>query len=500
MSSSSSDDAIFDVPAEGEGSLEVLLRLAASARAFRSADGRLYARVPVGDRHEVLGLKSAALRDWLIDGYLVDHGDLPTDWTIRRVLAALEARARVEGGTSSVFIRVGRDFAVDDDSSSYLDLGDFSGRAVKIGAGGWSVVNRPNVHFRRPQGLLALPLPSRNGSIELLRSYVNLTESDFRLLVGWLAAAFRPVGPYPILVLHGEQGSAKSTLARIVRLLIDPWAPSLLAEPRSLRDLMISAVNGWLLVFDNISAIPAWLSDGLCRLATGGGFATRTLFSNDKQCVIDAQRPVVLNGIEEFVSRGDLADRGVFLHLPPITPSSRRTEHEFWASFNRDYPQIFGGVLDAVVGALRELPSIQLMEVPRMTDYAFFGEAVGRGLGWPTGSFLSAYNDNRRDATIATLEDSLVGTALLRLVCPVVKQWSGTTAKLHAALAKVVDKRITASAPWPKTSSALGNELRRIAPQLRMHGISISFKKIRDGRLVTFTTAPDPIMQAPHVT
>jgi len=343
-------------------------------------------------------------------------------------------------------------------------------------------------------------MPSRDGSIEPLRRYVNLTESDFRLLIGWLAAALRPVGPYSILVLHGEQGSAKSTLARIVRLLIDPWAPSLLAEPRSLRDLMITAVNGWLLVFDNISAVPAWLSDGLCRLATGGGFATRILYSNDRQCVIDAQRPVVLNGIEDFVRRGDLADRGVFLHLPPIAPSIRRAEQEFWASFNRDYPRIFGGVLDAVVGAMRELPTIQLIEVPRMTDYAFFGEAVGRGLGWPAGSFLSAYNDNRLDATVATLEDSLVGTALLRLVCPLVKHWSGTTTKLHEALTQVVGKKIAASARWPKTSSMLGNELRRIAPQLRMHGLSINFEKIREGRLVTLTTAHVPIMQAPHVT
>jgi hypothetical protein len=202
-------------------------------------------------------------------------------------------------------IRVGRDDSGSGkDSSTYLDLGDPSGRAVKIGTDGRSVVARPCVHFRRPQGLLPLPLPSRDGSIELLRSYVNLTEADFHLLIGWLAAALRPLGPYPVLLLHGEQGSAKSTLARIVRLLIDPWAPSLLAEPRSLRDLMITALNGWLLVFDNISAVPAWLSDGLCRLATGGGFATRTLFSNDKQSVIDAQRPVVLNGIEDFVRRG----------------------------------------------------------------------------------------------------------------------------------------------------------------------------------------------------
>ena len=65
-------------------------------------------------------------------------------------------------------------------------------------------------------------MPSREGSIELLRPYVNLTERDFRLLVVWMAAAIRPVGPYPILAISGEQGIAKSTLIRIIRRLIDP--------------------------------------------------------------------------------------------------------------------------------------------------------------------------------------------------------------------------------------------------------------------------------------
>jgi hypothetical protein len=363
------------------------------------------------------------------------------------------------------------------------------------------VVNRPDVHFSRPQRLLALPLPSRDGSIELLRSYVNLTESDFRLLIGWLAAALRPVGPYPTLVLHGEQGSAKSTLARIVRRLIDPWAPALLAEPRNLHDLMITAAHGWLLVFDNISAVPPWLSDGLCRLATGGGYATRTLYSNDKQTVIDAQRPVVLNGIEDFVRRGDLADRGVFLHLPPISPSSRRGEEDLWSSFNQDYPRIFGGVLDAVVGGLRERPSIRLKESPRMFDFARFGEAVGRGLGWPAGAFLSAYDDNRLDATVATLEDSPVATALLWLAPHMPKPWSGTTTKLHGKLTQLVGKKVAASARWPKSSSALGNELRRIAPQIRMHGLSINFGRTRECRLVTLTATHAPIVPPPsHVT
>jgi hypothetical protein len=117
-----------------------------------------------------------------------------------------------------VFVRVGQDG--DGAGVTYfIDLGDSSGRAVAICDREWSVIDRPGVHFRRPAGLLRLPMPARDGSIDLLRTYVNLTEPDFRLMIAWLTAALRPVGPYPVLVLNGEQSSGKSTLARILRLL-----------------------------------------------------------------------------------------------------------------------------------------------------------------------------------------------------------------------------------------------------------------------------------------
>ena len=221
------------------------------------------------------------------------------------------------------------------DSTYFLDLGDPSGRAVAIRDQGWSVVDRPGVHFRRPEGLLPLPVPARDGSIDLLRPYVNLTEPDFRLMIAWLTAALRPVGPYPVLVLNGEQASGKSTLARILRLLIDPQTCPVLALPSSTENLMATAVNGWLLVYENISAIPDWLSDCVCQLAFGGGFASRTLFTNDERSVIYAQRPVILVGIDDFVVRGDLRDRSVFLNLPAIPEHEPSNREDVLAGISR---------------------------------------------------------------------------------------------------------------------------------------------------------------------
>ncbi len=333
---------------------------------------------------------------------------------------------------------------------------------------------------------MALPVPKRDGSIERLHAYVNLTEPDFRLLVGWLAAALLPEGPYPVLAIHGEQGSAKSTLAKVVRLLVDPQASPVLAQPSSTRDLMVTALGGWLLVYDNISMLPNWLSDSLCRLATGGGFSSRALYSDDERRTIQAERPVVLNGVDEFVRRDDLADRCAFLQPPPISQTSRRAESEFWQAFRADHAAIFGGLLDAVVGGLRGLPSVNPLKLPRMADFARFGEAVGRGLGWPAETFLSIYSDNRREAASASLEDSPLARALLESseLGGLRTDWKLSPTEMLEELTREVPRRVRMSAQWPKTVRAFSDDLRRIAPQLRTRGVSVEFGRTKAKRFI----------------
>ncbi|MFI5455552.1 MAG: hypothetical protein ACHRXM_08880 [Isosphaerales bacterium] len=491
-------DATIENPLANEGPVKALLRLTETAGFLRSTDGRFHARVLVGGRPEIYAIRSPAFRDWLIDGYARSCHETPSDWAIRRALAQLEATARFEGGTPSIFIRVGQDGDVNangngnrngNGSAFYLDLADPGGQAVKIGPDGWSIVNNPHINFRRPDGHLPLPTPSREGAIELLRPYVNVIDRDFTLLVVWMAAALRPVGPYPILALYGEQGSTKTTLAKVVRLLIDPQATPMFAQPQNTRDLMATAVNGWVLAYDNISAMPDWLSDGLCILSTAGGYAGHASFTHGERRVIHAQRPVILTGIEEFVGRGDLSDRSVFLSLLPIAPGDRRLETEFWASFNQDYPRILGGLLDAVVGGLRELPSVHLTELPRMADFAAFAEAVGRSLGLPAGTVLSNYNDNRREAAMTQLEDSPLAATLLENG-PDLNGWYGTPSRLFELLTSLAGHKVAALPRWPKSASSFAIELRRIAPQLRLHGILVNISRCHNGRIVTISLDP----------
>jgi hypothetical protein len=212
--------------------------------------------------------------------------------------------------------------------------------------------------------MLPLPVPVPGGSMNQLRELINVTEEEWPLVAAWLLSAYRPSGPYPLLCLHGEQGSAKSTTARALRALVDPNTAPVRSEPKEPRDLMIAASNGWVLALDNLSRVPAWLSDALCRMSPGGGFATRQLYSDGEETIFDAQRPVILTGIEELATRGDLVDRSLLVTLPAIPGNRRLTEQEFWPGFHQRQPAILGSLLTAVSTALGVLPAVRLDQLP----------------------------------------------------------------------------------------------------------------------------------------
>src|SRR5690606_20177831 len=415
-------------------------------------------------------------------------GGAPSSEALQAALNVIEAKAHFDGPERPVFIRVGGH-----EGRLYLDLGDDAWRAVEIDAAGWRVVETPPVRFRRASGVQPLPIPTRGGSVETLRNFLNVrSDEDFVLVVAWAIAVLRDRGPYPALVLSGEQGSAKSTFSAVLRALLDPNTAPLRALPREDRDLFIAASNGHVLAFDNVSGLPAWISDTLCRLATGGGFAVRQLYSDQDEVLFDAARPVILNGIEDIVTRPDLADRAVFLTLEPIPEERRRPEQELWAAFEIERPRILGVLLDAVAKGLAELPRTRLDKLPRMADFALWATACETAL-WPSGTFWSAYCGNRDEAVDGVIDADPVAAAV-RAVMTERTEWTGTASDLLGALAEMAGERVAKSKTWPDSPRALSGRLRRAATFLRKIGIDIGFE--REGRARTrtirITTAGKP--------
>ena len=469
--------SVADSPRESQA--QTLLRLADAATMFHDPTGRTYAAVPINGHVEVHEIASTGFKRWLKRCFYAEECRPPSAQALQDALGVLDARATYDGPEEAVYVR-----SAERDDRIYIDLGDPTWRAVEVDADGWRIVADPPVRFRRPSGMRPLPDPVRGGTIDRLKDHVNIESAELVLLVAWLAAALRPTGPYPILVLTGEQGSAKSTQARLARRLTDPHACPLRCEPKEARDLMVGAVNGWVVALDNLSTMLPWLSDALCRLSTGGGFATRALYTNDEETFLDAVRPVILTGITDFVSRGDLIDRSLFLHLPVIPEGKRRVETAFWRDFEAEAPRLLGALLDAMAGGLRMLPEVKPSALPRMADFAVYGEAVSRALGNPPDSFLAAYNANRHDANESAIEDSPVAGAVKELASR--GEWCGTASELLTELSEIVGEKVAGAKHWPRTAKGMSGVIRRLAPSLRMVGIQIEFgERTKKARPIT---------------
>ena len=455
---------------------------------FHTADAEPFVMVPQGTHSECWPLRGGPFRRWIARLFYDAQGKAAGGQALADALGVLEGEALFRGLEHEVHLRV-----AEHNGAIYIDLGDEYWQLIRVTAAGWEIVPEAEVRFRRSRGMRPLPYPVAGGTLDELRDFVNVDDDGWPLFAAWLVAALRPRGPYPVLQLHGEQGSAKSTSARVGRELVDPNAAPLRSEPRDGRDLMVAARNGWLIGYDNVSSLPTWLSDAVCRLSTGGGFSTRELYSDLDEILIDVQRPVLLNGIEDLATRGDLLDRSVVLYLPRI--ERYRPEHVFWAAFAEARPRMLGALLDGLSAALANVADVRLARPPRMADFSLWATAAEPALGLSRGSFIAAYDGNRADAHELALEASPLTEPLRTLAY---EGFSGTATTLLERLSGLVSEDVARRKSWPKGANALSGQLRRLAPDVRAIGIEIEFaREASKGRrrLLTVRRAPEDIVQ-----
>ena len=464
-----------------------LVELASDVDLWHTPDMESFATVSMGMHKENLALNSKALKRWLSRQYFLNQGKAPGAQPLQDALSVLGGQALFEGREHQVYTRL-----ADDEGKIYLDLADKEWQAVEIGPDGWRVISDPPVKFRRPNGMLPTPSPVRDGDIESLRRFVNVCDGDWPLVLAWLVAALRNVGPYPVMALSGEHGSAKSTTERVLRRLVDPNKSELRSEPKEPRDLLIAATNGLVVAFDNLSHLSPWLSDALCRLATGGGFSTRVLYENDEEMIFEAQRPVILNGINEVVTMPDLLARALTISCPVISDDDRRTEVQFWQEFEKARPAILGALLSATSHALAHVDGVTLNRLPRMADFAVWSVAAEPALALSPGTFMSAYTGNREMANELVLEASPVVIPLMKILDS--ESWEGPAGELLIALGSQIEDKAKELKSWPKNGRSLSSALRRLAPNLRAVGIEIDFIQSpgsRSKRIVQIRKGPE---------
>ena len=435
---------------------------------YPAEDGMtVYADINIDGHRETYRVNSSEFKDLISYQFFQKTHKCLKMGTLNDLLSLVAARGRHSGVEGrKIFTRIAH---LDD--AVYIDLCDEQWHAVEITADGWKIVTNPPVRFRRVKGMESLSEPQKGGSVSEIRKLLNIGEEEAVLIEAWLLGVLSP-GPYPVLILEGEQGTAKSSTTRLLKMLVDPSFALVRAAPRNEHNLVIAANNSWIVTLDNLSGVPLWLSDALCRMATGGSFTTRKLFADDEEMMFTIKRPIILNGIDQIADRHDLADRSLRVTLPVITPERRLTESELSDAFNAAAPKILGGLCDGVVAALKNRRTVKVDNPPRMADFTYWCVAAEETMSWDTGAFLEAYGSNQNESIERALDADHVANAIIMMMSAK-SAWEGTPSELLKVLEGVVDERVTRLKFWPQDSAAFGKRLTRCQAFLRKSGIKV---------------------------
>ena len=464
-------------PSKRPNTARILEDLSEDIELFHSPKGEAFTLVPVNDHVECWAVDSKTFKGILTSRYFKKQNATPGREASK---VSLTCCAR---GPRSMARRNRRTCgSLTWGNARTWTLPTIHGRWWKSTQHGWRVLPQSPVCFKRVAGMKPLPIPVEGGSLTALRRFINAQDDrHFVLMASWLVGTFLPKGAFPVLLIQGVQGSAKSGTTAILRNLVDPVTVPLSALPRDERELAITANNSGVIAFDNVSGVHQWLSDAFCRIATGAGFRTRTLHTDADEQLFETRRPLLLNGIDDIASRADLLDRAIGVYLRRIEDTQRKTEDEIQTEFASAQGAILGVLLAAVSTGLRNLPSTKLSSLPRMADFAKWVSACEPALPWESGTFMREYLDSRQKAAELSVENDMVAQALLRMVQTARSSvWEGTSEELLSELKQRVPSDRRDFTSWPKTPASLGRWLRRAEPCLLALGVTLSARRAKD--------------------
>ena len=481
-----------------------------------------------GTHRETHKLRSTGFREFLIRSYYLSRNGkgIPNDVAIKSAVGLMVAFARIEGGERRVFVRRAAHAG-----KLYVDLCDDRWRAVEIAASDWRIVDEPPVLFLRAPGMLALPEPKRGDpkqGIARLRKLMRArTNGDFVIIVACLLDMLGGRGPYTVLFFTGEAGATKTSHAKMARALTDPSTKPVRSMPKEVRDVYIAAKNA-VVVYNNLSSLPNWLSDIFCVITEGSTDSRRELFTDEDESSISVCSPLILTSISNIITKGDLGARTLYAVLTPVPDHERKTDIEVWQEFHEAAPEILGALLAGLSVGLQRLPTIKTV-LPRMASFAQFATACEAAF-WDPGTFAAAYEVNAQNAVAEALDANIAVSTFRDFMEEIPDgKWVGTATRLFTVLTDrirkperdameahkkaVADKdadlkvlteaklreaqqvvRDVMNSGWPKKSHFLTHELKIAGPQLRKLGIHITWPTNNHDRnlsILVLTKSPD---------
>jgi len=448
---------------ERKSAATTLVALAQELYTFGVSDTGEPFALPVGGPRVVAMLRGGktSLRALLAREYFTRTGKAAAQQALADALLVVEGIAQ-DADESRLYLR-----AAQHEGALWLDLGDHTGRAVQVTRRGWAVQDAAPVLFKRTALTGPLPEPQRGGSLDDLWQWLNVAEDDRPLVAAALVSVLFTDQPHVVLAIFGEQGTGKTTAVKVLTLILDPGPVPVRKPPRDAEAWVTAAAGSWVVGLDNLSDIPPWLSDSLCRASTGDGDVRRKLYTDGDFAVFAFRRCIIFDAIDVGAMEPDLADRALPVTLHLIPDENRRDEESFWPGWREAHPLILGAVLGLAADVLARLPSAELARKPRMADYARILAAVDAELG------TSALDRYARQAADLAAEGLSGDPLAARMQEAIGALFEGTSAALLEAVTPG-DPEWRAPKGWPGSARAVTGRLRRLAPAFRKTGWTVT--------------------------
>lgn len=404
---------IDDVEDEEPDTLDKILQ---GTELFKNTSDEPYITIEDG---RTMRIDSTMFKNWLVMAYHKETDSYLKESQIKDIAQNVRSMAIFGTGNKKVevFNRVGYS---DDKENVYIDLVDENFNLVQLSKNGWNVITSKSigVKFETTQNMNTLPYPTGGGSIDKLWQHTNITKNDDkRLVLAWLMNCLIPFGGYPILVLYGGQGTAKSTTQSNLRDLIDPSIGNLRDKKANADFLGIQAVNNYIVSLNNLGTGREGLSaseqNTLCNISLGGALSDRKKYTDYEESMKAVKNPIMMNGISGFVTAQDLISRSIIITLDTIDSNQRKRDSQLKLAFEQDKAEIFGALLDLTAKVLKVLPTIKVNNLPRMAEFGMIGTALEQILDKTKGKFLDNYKDNQGEAIAEVLESEPVIIVLM---------------------------------------------------------------------------------------
>ncbi len=360
------------------------------------------------------------------------------------------------------------------------DLSNKSWEKVLITPSGWRVLEKENdpILFKRYSHQKSQVSPSQGVDplfVKRIFNYINIVEEDQKILfLVWLISCFIPDFPHPLMYVYGPQGSAKSSISKIVREIIDPSILEVGTLPKNHEGLIQQLDHNWMNFFDNVSYIDQNMSDLLCKSITGIGVSKRELYTNDEDIIYNFKRCIGINGINLEGVQPDLLERSILFNLKRMDDSNRLSEDKLKKDFEEDKSKILGAIFTILSQALDIKRDVELERTPRMADFTLWGCAIAEAIGYEMNDFLDAYLRNIDSQVEEGINSS--GIALTIQGFMINKQvWEGTARKLYRELSESLyfENEKATRVDFPKNEVILGKNIGKIEVILSKVGIVV---------------------------